>query len=243
MMSSSSINIITIYINIAVLFIDASNAFNCMNRQAMIHNIQYLCPPMAIYMRNCYGTKSRLFIAGGKEIESAEGTTQGDPLAMPGYGLGILPLLMDIKPTEETEKKKMKHVAFADDLGGGSKLVKLRDWWNKVVEHGPKYGYFPKAEKSWLVVKAEHEVEAKNLFMDTGVKITTEGRKYLGGFVGTNEGRENYVNGLVEDWISQIEVLSEIAKCEPQAAYSAFTAGFKHKLTYFIRTTKSHRDP
>ena len=36
--------------------------------------------------------------------------------------------------------------------------------------------------------------------------------------------------------MSQLEVLSNIAKSEPQAAYSAFTAGFQHKLTYFIRT-------
>ena len=30
--------------------------------------------------------------------------------------------------------------------------------------------------------------------------------------------------------------LTKIAKAETQAAYSAFTAGFKHKVTYFIRT-------
>ena len=30
--------------------------------------------------------------------------------------------------------------------------------------------------------------------------------------------------------------LSKIALTEPQAAYAAFTSGFKHKLTYFIRT-------
>ena len=74
------------------------------------------------------------------------------------------------------------------------------------------------------------------MFRDTGVNITTEGRKYLGGFVGTNEGKEKYVQELVDSWVSQLTVLSEIAKSEPQAAYSAFTAGFKHKLTYFVRT-------
>ena len=220
----------------AVLFIDASNAFNSINRKAMIHNIQYLCPPMAMYMKNCYGTASRLFIAGGQEIESAEGSTQGDPLAMPAYGIGILPLLFDIKPADESERKKIKHVAYADDLGGGSKLVKIREWWDKVVELGPKYGYFPKPEKSWLVVKENKEQEARQLFADTKVNISIEGRKYLGGFVGKNEGSESYVSELVEEWVSQINTLAEIARCEPQAAYSAFTSGFKHKLTYFIRT-------
>ena len=77
----------------AVLFIDASNAFNSLNRKAMVHNMEYLCPPMATYIRNCYGTSSRLFVHGGKEISSDEGSTQGDPTAMPTYGVGILPFL------------------------------------------------------------------------------------------------------------------------------------------------------
>ena len=98
----------------AVLFIDASNAFNSINRKALIHNIQHLCPAMAMYLKNCYGYPSRLFIAGGIELASVEGTTQGDPLAMPGYGIGIIPLLAAIKPAEE---RQMKHVAYADDLG------------------------------------------------------------------------------------------------------------------------------
>ena len=47
-----------------VLFIDASNAFNCINRQALLHNVQYHCPPMATYLKNCYATPSRMFVAG-----------------------------------------------------------------------------------------------------------------------------------------------------------------------------------
>ena len=41
----------------------------------------------------------------------------------------------------------------------------------------------------------------------------------------------------MSQWISEIEVLSQIAKVEPQAAYCCFTAGFKHKVTYLMRTT------
>ena len=90
----------------AVLFIDASNAFNALNRKAMLHNVEYLCPPMATYLRNCYQKPSRLFIAGGKELVSAEGTTQGDPTAMPAYGIGILPFLALIGPPQEVGEGK-----------------------------------------------------------------------------------------------------------------------------------------
>ena len=37
-------------------------------------------------------------------------------------------------------------------------------------------------------------------------------------------------------WTAQLDVLVDIAKSEPQAAYTAFTSGFRHKMTYYIRT-------
>ena len=130
----------------AVLFVDASNAFNSMNRAALLHNIKYLCPAMSTYLRNCYRNPSRLFVGSGVEVPSAEGTTQGDPLAMPGYGIGILPLLVTLK----IDNPEIKHVAYADDIGGGSKLGNVRQWWDKIVQFGPYLGYFPKTTKSWL---------------------------------------------------------------------------------------------
>ena len=36
--------------------------------------------------------------------------------------------------------------------------------------------------------------------------------------------------------MEQLDELGKIAKSEPYSAYSAFTAGFKHKLTCFMRT-------
>ena len=112
----------------------------------------------------------------------------------------------------------------------------MRQWWDKIVQFGPYLGYFPKATKSWLVVKPEKLAEATTMFAGTNVNITTEGRKYLGGFVGTREGAEKYVAELVEEWVEQMRELTRIAKVEPQAAYSSFTAGFRHKTTYFMRT-------
>ena len=66
-----------------ILLIDASNAFNQMNRAVALHNIQITCKEMSLYIINTYRSPSRLFICGGGEILSQEGTTQGDSLAMP----------------------------------------------------------------------------------------------------------------------------------------------------------------
>ena len=157
---------------------------------------------------------------------------------MPGYGIGILPLLELTKDDDPI----MKHAAYADDLGGGSRVENLRKWWDRVCQFGPKLGYFPKPSKSWLVVKEERLEEANAIFADTGVNVTTKGRKYLGGFVGTREGAIKYVNELQEEWLEQLQVLTEVAKAEPQSAYASFTSGFRHKVTYFMRTIPDLED-
>ena len=63
----------------AVLLIDASNAFNSLNRATALHNVRVLCPTIATCAINTYREPARLFIIGGKELRSEEGTTQGEP--------------------------------------------------------------------------------------------------------------------------------------------------------------------
>ena len=75
--------------------VDASNAFNAMNRAAMLHNIGRICPTIYLFALNCYQPHARLFIIGSKEIKSKEGTTQGDPIAMAIYEIGSIPFMKD----------------------------------------------------------------------------------------------------------------------------------------------------
>ena len=50
----------------AALLIDASNAFNSLNRAAALHNVRVICPAIAIYVINTYRAPARLFVFGGK---------------------------------------------------------------------------------------------------------------------------------------------------------------------------------
>ena len=65
-----------------VVQIDATNAFNSLNRKMLLHNIKIICPEISNYVNNTYAIPSRLFLLGGEEIISQEGTTQGDPVYM-----------------------------------------------------------------------------------------------------------------------------------------------------------------
>ena len=48
----------------AALLVDASNAFNSVNRQAALDNISVLCPSLSVILHNAYGTLSCLFVTG-----------------------------------------------------------------------------------------------------------------------------------------------------------------------------------
>ena len=75
------------------VIVDAENAFNSINRKALLHNIEYLCPAITKFFYNCYAISARLLIIGGKELRSRERTTQGYPTVMAAYALGLTSLL------------------------------------------------------------------------------------------------------------------------------------------------------
>ena len=65
-----------------VVQVDASNAFNSINRNILLHNAKIICPQFGTYIRNSYCTPARFFITSGAEISSREGKKQSDPIAM-----------------------------------------------------------------------------------------------------------------------------------------------------------------
>jgi len=60
-----------------VLQVDATNAFNYLNRQPVLTNISVLCPSFARILINTYREDSKLYI-DGNYILSQEGATQGN---------------------------------------------------------------------------------------------------------------------------------------------------------------------
>ena len=151
-----------------VLLVDAANTFNSINRKAILHNIKIICPILAIYVNNCYRTPVRLFVIGGTELRSNEGTTQRDLLGMAIYAIGLTPLLNKI--SDETTSKK--NVAFADDLTSVGNFEAVREWWNELIRLGPNYGYNPQPPRCWLIVKNAEIQKAKYHFRGTNIQIT-----------------------------------------------------------------------
>ena len=193
----------------AVILVDATNAFNNINREALIHNIKHVCPEIATYVTNCYSSPARLFVIGGLEIKSQEGTTQGDPLGMAIYALGVTPMLNILLIGIGNDHNRM--VAFADDITAAGSLDALKKWWDHLLKIGPSYGYYPQPTKSWLIVKPDQLEQAREKFAGTEINITSDGERHLGAVIGTDENKRQYINQKIDDWTQEINLLAEIA--------------------------------
>ena len=135
-------------------------------------------------------------------LHSQEGTTQGCPLAMLIYAIGILPLVSRLK-NPELHKQNW----YADDSACAASFLRIKEWFVRFFELGPSYGYFAEPAKSIIVVKEQHLQEAKALFSDLQVEVVLASR-FLGGCVGDEAGVRQYVSDKVDAWVRGVEQLA-----------------------------------
>lgn len=235
----------------AVLLVDADNAFNRLNRAVALHNIRYTCPPLAAILTNIYRAPSHLFVTGGMELSSEEGTTQGCPMSMAMYALSAVPLINKCQGVLSADDfPRAVQVWYADDAAAGGNLKPLRKFWDILVQHGPAYGYFPKPSKTFLVVKPECRAAANEEFEGTGVQLTEDGgdlackagQRHLGAAVGSPEFVAAYLDEKVASWIDQVTQLADIATTQPHAAYAGLVFGLRHRWTFIQRTMPTAGD-
>ena len=95
----------------AVVLVDTSNAFNSLNREAAMSNIQSLCPPLAQIVVNTYRNNAPPFI-NGEVIPSLGGPPKGIPwpcvyISMP------LPLSHSFANSQNVY---INYIWYADDI-------------------------------------------------------------------------------------------------------------------------------
>jgi len=104
---------------------------------------------------------------------SEEGTTYGDPLAMPmyvhNYALGIVPLVNALSDD------RMKQVWYADDATVCGQLMDVHHWWDRLVSIGPDFGYFSNPSETCLIVKDSFGL-AVSIYQGSGVCISIDSK-------------------------------------------------------------------
>ena len=227
----------------AILLVDADNAFNRLNRQVALHNVKQTCPPIFTFLNNHYQVPADLILNRASPEDSAlrseEGCTQGDAAAMTFYALGIKPLVeklncQDLDPLDSAYRIQSW---YADDSNSIGKLLGIRQWWDLLNQHGPMYGYFPKADKTALVLKSPDLLQQANaIFSGTGIEIKCDGHRYLGAAAGSSSFKTTYVEEKVKKWVKDITELAKYSAEEPQIGLSAYTKGLCHRWSFVQRT-------
>ena len=76
-----------------------------------------------------------------------------------------------------------------------------------------------------MIAKSNCSDKAIHIVKDTNIQITTQGKRHLDAALGTSQFRDEYIMEKINKWVEDLYVLSEIAKIEPQAAYTCFLSG------------------
>ena len=74
---------------------------------------------------------------GGAEIQSIEGTTQGDDLVMSFYAIATI----QIQQLLHISFHDVKQVWLAGDATGAGSLRSLKNWWTNIISEGGRFGY------------------------------------------------------------------------------------------------------
>ena len=74
-----------------------------------------------------------------------------------------------------------------------------------------------------------------HLLGDTGVAVTCDGSRYLGGYLGTPESSDKYTRSMVDRWVTELRRLARMAQTQPQAFYAVFTRCLVSRWTYHLR--------
>ena len=89
------------------------------------------------------------------------------------------------------------------------KLADIKYFCDRLAAIGPIYGYFPKATKSYFIVKKMSTRFKDHVYWHEG-KDHNRGRKHLGVVVGSDTCKVQYVKDLSSYWKTHIKLLSTI---------------------------------
>ena len=87
------------------------------------------------------------------------------------------------------------------------------------------------------MTKGTHLENARNIFQDTQVNITSGGKSYLGSAIGSVEFTNSFVIEKVQQWKKELTQLADVARVQLHVAFAAYTHGYVCKFLYLCRTT------
>ena len=128
-----------------LLLVNATNAFNSVERVVALWNTRVLWPQYSRFLFNTYlGHDSLLVRDGNTRLLSNEGLMQRDPFSMMLYTITVI---FSLKTSGNWTQNW-----YANDSSCVADLPSLKAWFDEVLYTGPNYGYHPEPSKTVLIV-------------------------------------------------------------------------------------------
>ena len=212
------------------LQVDFTNAFNTINREAMLMEVRRHCPKATAWADYCYASHSHLFF-GDSRISSETGAHQGDPLASLFFALVLHPILLQLK---DLLPNLLLNCSFLDDVTIIGNQASLQTAYDFLRDEGARVGLSLNPQKSLI-----HAPSLDSTILDPlgrGVPRAADGGfQLLGAPVGNIPFSRDVVSSRIEKISAILDVLYTLNNA--QLEYSLLRHCFSFpKMAYCLRT-------
>ncbi len=156
------------------LFLDFSNAFNCINQEAMFREFRNCIPNLSAWMESCYSCQPLLNL-DEYSIRSCCRVQQGDPLGPLGFALTLYSLIEKLHSEVPSLRLNVWYLDNGTLMGSPDALASALAF---VEREGLSLGLFLNRSKSLLFVPEEADLCHSTLPLD--IPITRCGFSLLG---------------------------------------------------------------
>jgi hypothetical protein len=221
-----------------LLTVDVANAFNSVDRNAVLAAVKQRVPCLLPYVQWAYGAATDLHVVGAPEgtlpVKSSTGVRQGDPMGPFLFALALQPALEHTAEDATQQAPGAVVVSFADDVSMVARPVGLRAAFEAFTVDAAVVGLGVQPLK--CAISGGPPEAAARLAAELGVRHRPEGVTICGAPVGSDE----YVAGVLHERaagiIARVEKLRRLPLAK-QSQWVLLHRSLSLQMVHLMRTT------